>query len=423
MLSAGILSAGILAFSNADAEDDSENVDERLQELIQKYTGLRENFLEYKDYVSEELDNFDFLRKELARLENRLVDLENQLYKDELESAVYEFSFENGMQEWRPEGTDLDNPPIEWSIERSQELSLNGSSSLQYMLANNNDAGKIWIERSFDVRPERKYRVGVSYDLASMDYGVNLWTIITGAYPKEPLKESKSNLIFQGDTGTGDSPTENFKWLKKSYDFVVEPENGEIFVNIGVWGTWETTRYYYLDNVKVEIEPISDKGETNSGAGVDFESKVFDHSPGIEKPMVENGLSADGENLVSMNFLDLLTSKEDLKFFDFSSIPQDSEDFINSTNFDRSYLFVFQEFPDSSVPDYDLKGASRVGDTVNLFMDDSSTAGTTDITVETVLVRLGHKEDSLRNIKVVTEDGEVFRVGAERDPATVKSGA
>lgn len=169
----------------------------------------------------------------------------------------YSFSFENGMQGWAVNGTDLDHPPVEWSIENSDKLSTLGESSLRFYLANLNDAGKIWIERKFQVRPERTYQVEISYDLASGDYGVNLWRIITGAMSSRPLQDNKGNLIFQGDTGVGSKPENNFEWLNKNYEFKLNSgTDGNIFVNIGVWGTWETARVYFLDNVQIKIKPV-----------------------------------------------------------------------------------------------------------------------------------------------------------------------
>jgi hypothetical protein len=62
------------------------------------------------------------------------------------------FSFEHDMEGWAVKGTDLDNPPVEWFIQRTQEIVRNGNTALKYYLSNLNDAGKIWIERSFDVK-------------------------------------------------------------------------------------------------------------------------------------------------------------------------------------------------------------------------------------------------------------------------------
>ena len=166
-------------------------------------------------------------------------------------SGTLTFSFEDDLEGWVANGTDLDNPPVEWSIERSRDIASDGKTAVRLYLNNMNDAGKIWVERRFYGEPNRVYQVHVEYDFASADWGdMNLWTIITGVMP-EP---SKTELLFQGDTGNNATPEEGFVWLRKSYDFSVESgPDGSAYVMIGVWGNWETARTYYVDNVAVSL--------------------------------------------------------------------------------------------------------------------------------------------------------------------------
>ncbi len=166
-------------------------------------------------------------------------------------SDSYFFSFENDMEGWTARGTDLDNPPIEWFVQRSQEIAKDGNTAAKFYLSNLNDAGKIWIERQFRVKPELLYQVNVRYAFASADWGdINLWTIITGVMQKAP--ESRDDLIYQGDTGNSSEVDVGYKWLEKSYDFTVQSSSGgEIYIIIGIWGTWETAREYYVDSVRI----------------------------------------------------------------------------------------------------------------------------------------------------------------------------
>jgi hypothetical protein len=164
-----------------------------------------------------------------------------------------EFSFEKGMDGWVAQGTDLSNPTDEWFIERSEDMASEGKVSLKAYLNNLNDAGKIWIQRPFDVDSNSYYQVHVEYDFASADYGdLNLWTIITGALLGPPTKADE--LVYQRDTGNGGDKDDGYKWLHKTYTFDMRtgPEE-EIYVIIGVWGTWETNRTYYIDNVKITV--------------------------------------------------------------------------------------------------------------------------------------------------------------------------
>jgi len=166
-------------------------------------------------------------------------------------SGTLTFSFEEDMEGWVANGTDLDNPPVEWSIERSKDITSDGKTAVRLYLNNMNDAGKIWIERPFDGEPNRTYQVHVEYDFASADWGdMNLWPIITGAVPES----AKTELVYQEDTRNNASPEDGFVWLRKSYDFDVgSGPDGKVYVIIGVWGTWETARTYYLDNIDISF--------------------------------------------------------------------------------------------------------------------------------------------------------------------------
>jgi hypothetical protein len=157
------------------------------------------------------------------------------------------------MQGWEAKALDLElaNSTIDWSITRSQEKANDGSTSLRFYLANLNDMGKIWIERGFALKPNTQYQVNITYAFASMDWGdLNFFRIITGVL-QEPTK-SRDELVYQGDTGNGASSDVGYLWLRKNYSFSVESDtSGKLYVTIGVWGTWEVPRTYYLDNLEI----------------------------------------------------------------------------------------------------------------------------------------------------------------------------
>ena len=166
-------------------------------------------------------------------------------------SGTIAFSFEEDMEGWVANGTDLNNPPVEWSIERSKDIASDGKTAIRLYLNNMNDAGKIWIERQFEGEPNRTYRIRLEYDFATADWGdINLWTIIAGIVPESDKKE----LVYQEATGNNATPEDGFVWLRKSYDFDVKSgPDGKVGVLIGIWGTWETARTYYLDNVDISF--------------------------------------------------------------------------------------------------------------------------------------------------------------------------
>jgi hypothetical protein len=163
------------------------------------------------------------------------------------------FSFEETMQGWEARAVDLElaDSAISWSITRTQEMAKNGSSSVRLYLENWNDMGKIWIERSFAVKPDALYKVEISYAFASSDWGdANLFRIITGVLQESP--QSRDELMYQGYTGNGAGSDVGYVWLEKSYSFSVKSNvSSKLYVVIGVWGVWETVRTYYLDNLRI----------------------------------------------------------------------------------------------------------------------------------------------------------------------------
>jgi hypothetical protein len=155
---------------------------------------------------------------------------------------------------WTADGTDLGDPPVTWSIERSQDRANGGAWSVRLTLDNLNDQGKIWIEQAVgDLEPSRRYAVRIEFAFASADFGsVNLWRIIAGTSAGDP--ETAAALVFQDDTGNGSATDVGFRWLDKSYDMEATADaSGTMWFVIGVWGTSEFSRTYYVDDVVITL--------------------------------------------------------------------------------------------------------------------------------------------------------------------------
>jgi len=162
-------------------------------------------------------------------------------------------SFESGLGQWTAQAIDLGEPAGTWSIQGTTEEASAGMHSVQLTLDNVSSAGKVWIERELDAAPTQAYDVDISFDLASADFGtLDLWTVIAGAYPAPP--RAADELTFQDDTGNGASTDDGYHWVSKSYTVHARSdEEGHLSVTIGVWGTSETARSYYLDNVRLQL--------------------------------------------------------------------------------------------------------------------------------------------------------------------------
>lgn len=172
------------------------------------------------------------------------------------DTKSFTYSFEKTLHGWESSGTDLGNPTINWSINRSNEIAYDGNYSVQFLLDNMNDAGKIWIEKEFNLTRNKQYNITISYKFATADYGdVNLFRIIAGISKNSP--EDKEDLTFQEDTGYPGEREDGFVWLNKTYNFTADMATQEsVFVFLGVWGTWETLRIYFIDDIKITFMEI-----------------------------------------------------------------------------------------------------------------------------------------------------------------------
>ena len=184
--------------------------------------------------------------------------------KSPTENAVesYHFSFENDYECWTVRALDVTmNLPdttmtIPWHIIQSNLRATHGSKSLEFYFHNATDAAKIWIERSFQLDPAKSYAVTITYDFASADGGAaGGQTLVTKIVSASP--QSSADII----AGTLPGGTYNgggfeYRWLAKQINTTIQPHSsGHIVVFIGIWGTFEIASTYYIDNVRVLINP------------------------------------------------------------------------------------------------------------------------------------------------------------------------
>lgn len=185
------------------------------------------------------------------------------------QTFTYIFCFDKGFEGWIPRGIDLDNPPVDWQISLTDEMATCGPNSLKLRLNNVNDKAKIWIEREFDAVPNSYYQIILKFDFATADVGeVNLWRIIAGATDQSP--QTSADLPYRDETAKK-SDLPQHEWTYRTYcDTVEASREGSIYIVIGVWGTHEVERTYYIDKIvttlgllKPEYQQISDATEQN----------------------------------------------------------------------------------------------------------------------------------------------------------------
>lgn len=186
-------------------------------------------------------------------------------------AASYFYGFESGSLEgWTPDATDQGQCP--WHIVPSTKLRYAGQWSLEYYMDNFNDATKIWIERSYDVPAGRRYDVALAWKLATRDSPVSACPVIVYVYGEDPeTHDDPIQVIGYSESGGWD-----YIWLSESYlrtgvlpGTSTIPGQGKIWVAIGMWGTFEVSYTWYVDNVTVEITesaPAVSIGEARQAA-------------------------------------------------------------------------------------------------------------------------------------------------------------
>jgi len=191
--------------------------------------------------------------EDAVRILRRVVGLEKGAWP-----GTFSFGFEDGLQGWMPDGTDLTDPPVEWSVTHAVGTAHSGAGSVKLYLNNVNDAGKIWLERPFAVEPLGRYRIRLEFQFGTSDMGdVNLWSVIAGAGPIDP--EGAGAFETVGDTGGGEDPGP--AWSGRTVAVTgVSGADGVLWVALGVWGTYEVARTYYIDDLRVTIEPAAVEG-------------------------------------------------------------------------------------------------------------------------------------------------------------------
>jgi hypothetical protein len=182
-------------------------------------------------------------------------DDDNPIDVDPTDPVELTFPFDDDLQGWEPVAIDTLDPPIEWRVEHTDQEGYEGDGAVELFLNNINDAGKVWIEGAVELVPGINYDVDISYKLGTSDWGdVNLFTIITGVNQVPP--RDAGELFFQGDTGHDQGQGAGLVWLDKAYQFeITPPTSGLVYVSIGVWGTFESPRTYYIDEVLIRFTP------------------------------------------------------------------------------------------------------------------------------------------------------------------------
>ena len=148
------------------------------------------------------------------------------------------------MEGWTANATDVGL--ADWSISPSTELWDDGITSLKLDLNNLSGKGKVWITRDFAVEPFSKYRVSLDYSFGGR---FREYRIIAGVFRTPPLTADDLALAFHDDL-----PAELPRWIHRSNEFTIKSKKSStLYVVIGVTGTFQTHREYFIDSVCVTL--------------------------------------------------------------------------------------------------------------------------------------------------------------------------
>jgi len=162
--------------------------------------------------------------------------------------------FETGLGAWTrdadvppsPEDPDV---PVAWSIEPSSEVVHTGAASARFDLDGRQDDGTIWLERTFDVGPGTPWRVTVEGTWWSPSESFNTTAVVVlYAGPDSPEEELDFAVAGPLDLVAG------WRAYRASFD-VTAAGDGRVHVGVGLSVVWETWITYYLDDVRVWLEP------------------------------------------------------------------------------------------------------------------------------------------------------------------------
>lgn len=191
------------------------------------------------------------------------------------DGETFTFSFEDGLEGWRADSADfceLDPEtgrcPAEGSfadteVEVVEGRATEGVRSVRLFGENFTDAVKVWIERAFEADPGVTYDVSVRFDVGTQAFGPGAWQVIGTVFERDP------SAAFAADDTTGEevgdfrilgfaeSPSGELAFTRRSFEGTVRAgAGGEVWVGIGVWGTFENANEHFVDAVTIAIEPV-----------------------------------------------------------------------------------------------------------------------------------------------------------------------
>ncbi|MBW3533750.1 MAG: hypothetical protein KY453_00820 [Gemmatimonadetes bacterium] len=165
----------------------------------------------------------------------------------------YLFNFENTINGWVTEGSNVDPDGSDWSIDASQAVAAGGGQSVAFQLDSQREDALIWMEREFMLRSNRSYDLTMTFEFASADWGPGEhWDLVVAAGAG---RVDIDDAFHTSSTANGATVADGFRW--RSFKLPTElrtGDDGRVRIAIGVGGQSVREGIYYLDELGVKFE-------------------------------------------------------------------------------------------------------------------------------------------------------------------------
>jgi hypothetical protein len=167
---------------------------------------------------------------------------------------VLEDGFEGGLDLWTkdahvPPSVEDPSVPVPWSIDLAGQPVYEGVASACFTLDGRQDDGAIWLERTVMVAADSNWTVHVSGAYWSPHESFNTFAEVA-LYAGATSPEVESDFDVSGILNKVDG----WKTYAGVFEVTTGPD-GLVHIALGVNVVWETWITYFLDDVRVWIEP------------------------------------------------------------------------------------------------------------------------------------------------------------------------
>jgi hypothetical protein len=156
------------------------------------------------------------------------------------------YNYETGMSGWQI-GYDGD---AAWQMARSRDEAYRGQTSVECYLDGTTGFGTAWLARGYSAPMDTLMDVKLSFQLWSAERGdVNQAAVVAYVGTAPPTSRADFQLIGYTNQVAG--------WQQYQFDRLqlTGQDPAQVWVAFGVSSTWEYASTFYMDYVKVSLQP------------------------------------------------------------------------------------------------------------------------------------------------------------------------